>query len=291
MDKKQIEKIINEALAIEAEAAIDAGALGFMARSMVQATMPHKRILGNEFVRKNGLFTMSMLSPASIGLPYGSVPRLLMAWTTTEAVRTQSRELALGDNLSSFMRDLDLVPTGGRWGTITRLKTQTKRLFSTSISCTYDGKDKTALLGYRIADKALLWWDTKEPKQKSLWQSTVTLTEPFFKEVIEHPVPIDIRALKAIKRSPLAIDLYCWLTYRMSYLNKPTEIPWPALAAQFGSEYSRVRDFKAAVLKELVKVMVVYNGVNAAEGKHGLLLKPSKPHISKRGISVLMTKE
>jgi len=282
--RKHIEKLITESLAIEAEAAIDAGALGFMARSMVQATMPHKRIPGNEFVRKNGLFTMSMLSPASIGLPYGSVPRLLMAWTTTEAVRTQSRELVLGDNLSSFMRELDLVPTGGRWGTITRLKTQTKRLFSTSISCTYDGKDKTALLGYRIADKALLWWDTKEPKQKSLWQSTVTLTEPFFREVIEHPVPIDIRALKAIKRSPLAIDLYCWLTYRMSYLNKPTEIPWPALAAQFGSDYSRMHDFKVKVLKELVKVMAVYNGVNAAEGKYGLLLKPSSPHINKRGM-------
>jgi len=289
--QKNIEKLITEALAIEAEAAVEANALGFMARAMVQATMPHKKTTKNEFVRRNGAFTLSMLSPARIGLPYGSVPRLLMAWLTTEAVRTQSRELILGDNLSAFMRELDLVPTGGRWGSITRLKTQTKRLFSTSVSCTYDGKDKTALVGYRIADSALLWWDTKTPPaQQSLWKSAVTLTEPFFKELTEHPIPIDMRALKAIKRSPLALDLYCWLTYRMSYLSKQTEIPWPALAVQFGSEYSRTRDFKAAVLKELRKVMVVYSEVNVTEGKHGLILKPSPPHIKKKGVSFLLTK-
>jgi len=288
--KNQIEKLITEALAIEAEAAIEANALGFMARAMVQATMPHKKTTENEFVRRNGAFTLSMLSPARIGLPYGSVPRLLMAWLTTEAVRTQSRELILGDNLSGFMRELDMVPTGGRWGSITRLKTQTKRLFSTSVSCTYDGKDKTALAGFRIADSALLWWDTKSPEQHSLWKSAVILTEPFFKELTEHPVPIDMRALKAIKRSPLALDLYCWLTYRMSYLNKKTEIPWPALAVQFGSEYSRTRDFKAAVLKELRKVMVVYSDVNATEGKYGLILKPSPTHIRKKGVSFLLTK-
>jgi hypothetical protein len=28
---------------------------------------------------------------------------------------------------------------------------------------------------------------------------------------------VDFRALKAL-RSPLALDIYCWLTYRMSYL-------------------------------------------------------------------------
>jgi len=289
--QKNIEKLITEALAIEAEAAIEANALGFMARAMVQATMPHKKTTENEFVRRNGAFTLSMLSPAHIGLPYGSVPRLLMVWLTTEAVRTQSRELILGDNLSGFMRELGLVPTGGRWGSITRLKTQTKRLFSTSVSCTYDGKDKTALMGYRIADSALLWWDAKAPpEQHSLWKSAVTLTEPFFKELTEHPIPIDMRALKAIKRSPLAIDLYCWLTYRMSYLSKRTEIPWPALAIQFGSEYSRTRDFKAAVLKELRKVMMVYGEVNVAEGKYGLILKPSPTHIKKKGVSFLLTK-
>lgn len=138
------------------------------------------------------------------------------------------------------------------------------------------------MVGYRLADKALLWWNTKRPDQATLWQSTVTLTESFFCEVVEHPVPIDMRALKALKRSPLALDIYCWLTYRMSYLGRRTEIPWTALAAQFGSDYSRVRDFKADFEHELVKVLAVYSAARIEGGDSGLVLKPSKPHVASK---------
>lgn len=274
-----ITRLVNEALAVEAEAAINADALGFLARAMVQATLPHRRVPGNEFERRNGAFRLSLLAPSAVGLPYGSVPRLLLAWLTTEAVRTKTRELVLGDSLSAFMRELGLMPTGGRWGSITRLKAQTTRLFSATVSCTYEGDDKTALIGYRLADKALLWWDPKRPAQAGLWASTVTLSEAFYAEVINRPVPVDMRALRALKRSPLALDLYCWLTYRMSYLEKPTSIPWAALAAQFGSDYARLRDFKAAFVAELQKVEIVYSEVRVKPDERGLGLLPSRPHI------------
>src|SRR5262249_52989765 len=146
-----IDRLITEALAIELEEAQKAGALGFMARAMIQATLPHSRVEGNEFVRKNGAYTLAMWSHA--GLPFGSIPRLLPSWLATQAVRTQSRELLLGDTLSGFMRELAMVPTGGRWGSVTRLKEQTKRLFSATVSCAYDDAQKSAELGYRIADK------------------------------------------------------------------------------------------------------------------------------------------
>ena len=275
-----LDRLISDALAIEAEEAINAGALGFMARALVQATLPHKRVTGNEFTRRNGAFTLNLLAPSAIGLPYGTVPRLLLAWLTTEAVRTKSRDLVLGDSLSSFMRELDLIPTGGRWGSITRLKNQTQRLFSTSVDCFYTSEDRTGMVGYRFADKAMLWWHPKAPNQAALWQSTVSLSEPFFREVTEHPVPIDMRALRALKRSPMALDMYAWLTYRMSYLNKQTEIPWGALAEQFGSDYARLRDFKSAFLREMRKVLAVYPAARVTEGHHGLLLKPSRPHIA-----------
>lgn len=278
-----IERLITEALAIEAESAQQAGALGFMARAMVQATLPHKKVEGNEFERRNGAFTLSLMAPAKIGLPYGTVPRLLLSWLTTEAVRTQSREIELGDSLSGFMRDLDMVPTGGRWGSITRLKDQTRRLFASTVSATYDGNDRHAEMGYRLADKSLLWWDTQAPEQAALWRSSVTLTEQFYREIIEHPIPVDMRAIKALKRSPMALDIYCWLTYRSSYAKQSTTIPWAALAMQFGSDYGRTRDFRAAFLAELRKVAVVYTGAKVEPTDAGLILKPGTPHISKRG--------
>lgn len=285
MNHDNLNKLITEALAIEAEEAKKAGALGFMARALVQATMPHKNTEGNEFTRKNGAFVLSILAPSKIGLPYGSIPRLLMAWLTTEAVLTKSRTLCLGKTLTSFMGELDLVPTGGRWGSITRLRDQTRRLFTSTISCSYELENRESERGFRVADSHDLWWYPKSPSQSSFFESTVTLSETFFQEIINYPVPIDLRVLKALKRSPMALDIYCWLTYRVSYLKNQIEIPWIALQAQFGSAYAAspqgTRDFKRAFLRELKKIHLAYPEIKAEAGKLGFVLKPSKTHILK----------
>ena len=274
--------LIADTLAIEAETAQAAGSLGFLARAMVQATLPHKKVAGTEFERKNGAFTLHLLAPAKIGLPYGTVPRLLLAWLTTEAVRTQNRELFLGDSLSHFMHELDMVPTGGRWGSITRLKDQTARLFASTVSATYADKQSHTEAGFRLADRSTLWWDAKAPEQAGLWESSVKLSETFFAEVIAHPIPVDMRAIRALKKSPLALDIYAWMTYRASYATKPSEIPWQALAMQFGSDYAQVRDFKVAFLDALRKVHTVYAGANFELGERGLIVKPTRPHITRK---------
>lgn len=281
---KSVDALIQQALAIESEAAQEAGALGFMARAMVQATLPHRKPEGIYFERKNGAFTLTLMAPPKIGLPYGSIPRLLLTWLTTEAVKTRSRELELGDNLSGFMRELDMVPTGGRWGTITRLKEQTRRLFASTISAAYESTEVEAELGYRLADQSMLWWDAHNPSQAGLWKSTVTLSERFYQEVIDRPVPIDMRAVKALKKSPMALDIYIWFTYRASYLKKPSSIPWEALALQFGSNYTRLRDFRAAFLNELRKVATVYGHIQVEPTDTGLTIKPTLTHIGKKGM-------
>lgn len=274
--------LINRALAIEEEDARSAGALGFMARAMVMATLPHSKVEGNEFVRKNGNYTLTLLAPSAIGLPYGSVPRLLLAWLTTEAVRTKSPDLLLGDSLSYFMRELEMTPTGGRWGSITRLKEQTRRLFNSTVTASYEDDRTIADRGYRLTEKSVLWWDSPEPKQAGLWLSTVTLSDQFYREVIDRPVPIDMRAIKALKRSPMALDIYTWLTYRMSYLKRPTVIPWEGVAMMLGSGYAELRYFKRYFLIELKKVLLVYPAVNVEALDDGLMIRPSKTHIPKK---------
>jgi hypothetical protein len=278
-----IDALINQALAIEDEKAQEAGALGFMARAMVQATLPHRTVAGNEFERRNGNFILTLQAPSKIGLPYGSTPRLLLAWVTTEAVKTKSRELELGDSMSAFMAELGLTPTGGANGSIIRLKNQTRRLFSATVTASYEDDKQIADMGYRLADKSVLWWHSKDPEQAGLWKSTVTLSEHFFNEVIDRPVPIDMRAIKALKQSPMALDIYTWLTYRASYLKRPTVIPWASMALQFGSDYKVLRQFKAAFLTELKKVVLVYGRVQVEATEQGLVVKPSLTHISKKG--------
>ena len=92
-----------------------------------------------------------------------------------------------------------------------------------------------------------------------------------------------MRALKALKRSPMALDIYCWLTYRMCYLKRPTNIPWGALQTQFGADYARdaqgIRNFRKAFVHHLKKVAEVYRTAHVEPSDNGLLLKPSPPHV------------
>lgn len=129
----------------------------------------------------------------------------------------------------------------------------------------------------------MLWWESKDLEQMEQWRSTVKLSEMFYDEIIYHPVPIDMRAVLALKQSSLALDIYHMLTHRVSYLKKPTIIPWEVVAGIFGSDYSRLRAFKAAFIAELKKVVLVYPQLQVEPTDHGLLIRPSRTHIPKKG--------
>ena len=161
-----------------------------------------------EYKRVNGHYTLYMAAGGGCKLPYGSLPRLLMAWISTEAVRTQSRELALGRSLSAFMRSLGLEPVGG---VRTRLRNQMKRLFNAHVRLVYEDKHGEQFVNSLIAERGEFWWNPKRPDERTLWESKIELSEKFFNEIINHPVPLDMNTLKALKRSPLGLDLYLWL--------------------------------------------------------------------------------
>ena len=88
--------------------------LGFMARTMALCSLPRTNP-GNrkEYKRVNGPFTLYMVAGGGNKLPFGNLPRLILAWVSTEAVRTQSRVLVLGKSLSEFMRTLDIYSSSG----------------------------------------------------------------------------------------------------------------------------------------------------------------------------------
>jgi hypothetical protein len=287
VNSKQIDKLIEEAWQIEQHDAREAGRLGFMARSLAIATMPHRKTEKSEFVRRNGAFILSMWSRPRIGLPYGSVPRLLTAWMTTEAVRTKERELVLGRTLSGFMNQLGMTATGGRWGSIPRLRDQMRRLLTCSIQGTWKSDTRDVGTNVQVASKWNLWWDPQSPEQAGLWQSSITLNQDFFDEVVHHPVPVDLGVLKTLKKSPLALDIYIWLTYRVNYLRGRAEIPWPAIQMQFGAGYPLTpqgqRDFRKAFREQLKKVVIAYNpSPRVEESAQCLVLHPSRSHILPR---------
>lgn len=313
---KWIEEVVAASYAMDHEDARSAGALGFMHRALVNTAMPYKDPKSRVFERRNGSFTLSILAGYAGGIPYGIYPRLLMSWVSTEVVRTKSPELELGESLAGFLREvLNVSSSGGKHGTSTRVAEQMKRLFGAQIvavdagqpgrrpfrlrnmavvnemdldeddferrlSSASDGADESPLAkpgGER------LW--TPQHVNQSGWKSRVLLTEYFYEEILRSPVPIDLRAYRALRGSPLAMDVYAWLTYRMSYLQKPSKvIKWVVLMAQFGSSYSGERavlDFKRNFLQALNAVLLAYPQAKVKVMDDGLVLLPSAPHVAK----------
>ena len=261
--------------------------LGFMARTMALCSLPRSNP-GNQLQYKltNGPFTLGMIAGLGNKLPYGNLPRLLLAWVSTEAVRTQSRELVLGRSLSEFMRTLGIYHnSGGRGGVQTRLRNQMKRLFGCSVSLIYKGERGSASKSSFVADRTEFWWNERKPDEPVLWESKIRLGEDFFNEIIQHPVPIDMNTLKALKRSSLGLDLYLWLTYRTFTLKSLLRLSWPTLYRQFGVDPSRASDrvtvdnFRKDCLRELKKVKTAWPELNYATAKGVLILLPSTPVI------------
>jgi hypothetical protein len=248
--------------------------------------MPHSESKETYFQRENGRYTLSMVADPKIGLPYGTIPRLLFAWITTEAVRTKKRKLKLGRSLSEFMRRLDIEPTGGRKGTITALREQVKRLFATTISCTYSDDVHDAGVRMSLVDEYDLWWSPKEINQLGLSESTIILSEKFFNEITKSPVIFYMEALKALRKSPMALDIYMWLTYKNSYSTNPVVISWESLQMQFGAGYPETAqgkaDFKRKFREALKKVCVVYQDASkCGVFRGGLKYVPGLPHVPK----------
>ena len=84
-----------------------------------------------------------------------------------------------------------------------------------------------------IADSTVFWWN--KPDQPSLWDSKIELGEKFYNEIINHPVPIEMNTLTALKRSSLGLDLYLWLVYRTFTLRAPLRLTWRLLYRSSGA--------------------------------------------------------
>ena len=272
--------------------------IGYMAWPFVQATMPHRHLKDanglelNEFERRNGDFLITMQSPRRIGLPYGGKPRLILLWITTQAVKTQSPIIELGKSQNDFIRSLNLGSegSGGENGNIRPLKDQMQRLLMCNITCFNEGNNDKGFLMQSVKPVTaakLYWWGAKNPEQQCLWESTLTLGHDYYSAIINSPVPVNIEALKALQRSPMAMDIYCWLTFRNSYAKTGSKIPWEVLQMQFGAGYPKTiegkRNFKKKFIKGLRDVMIIYpDASKLSTDADNLIYVPGRPDIPKK---------
>lgn len=273
--------------------------LAFTMRELVHCTLPYRdpgdvpvwcRQNGNIFLGiRPGL---DIVAKKNLGIPYGSIPRLLLFWLTTEAVRTKSRRIELGRSYADFTEKIGFsVETGrGPRGDATRLKNQLHRLLGSSIVFHQDlnaGQFQGLREGqFNVATMRELWWNPKTPQQLEVFMSWVELGEHFYTMARKAPVPVDLRVLKVLKRSPLALDLYVWASYKSlaaARSGRPQTMIWQDFMRQFGTEYKRADHFQEAVMEKLKLIQQLYPELRISEVRGGLAILPtSRPAIPLR---------
>lgn len=282
--------LLDEALQIEQEEAKSAGALGYMSRTLVQVTLPHTDPKTLYYERTNGKLSLAVRGHKTYGVPFGIIPRIVLAWISTEAVKTKSPVLELGKSAADFSRKLELHYNGHD---LARLKKQSLALARAVISVDELGTATSTSMAYediKITSRGFLFWSDKNPELQGLWESTLTLTDDFYKSVTTRPVPMDSRALHSLKKSPLAMDIYTWLVYRMFVLrvsrHRQALIPWVGLKSQFGNGYANdqkgLENFRTNFIKQLKKVLMFYPSASdhlENVGEH-LKMTPCRLHIS-----------
>ena len=265
----------------------------FLCRQLIQVTLPHSNPgYIPIWTRKNNNLLLS-IKPGyekgkPIGYPFGSIPRLLIFWMTKEALRKKSRIISLGDNLSSFMKEIGLNPSGGKRGNNTRLKTQMKRLFRADISLEYDYNIPNLLRGtswvdMKVAKKGNYWWNLKHSCKSILWEKWIELDKDFYDAITTYPVPLDMRALKVLKNSAMALDLYAWVTWRSfaAYQSgKSQSITWRSFNKQLGANYNDLNNLKKKCKAALNKIKLVYPDLKMENIEGGFKILPSsKPSV------------
>lgn len=236
------------------------GEVGYMARCFVVAGLPHADP-GNVPVwsRANGFATLTVQQGyvreggrlIGVGFPFGSTARWLLLFVFTEAVRSQSPRVSLGLSLTAFLRALGLSRDGHR---IRSVRRQLHRLLAASIRFTFRDHDVVAGRDLSLASDYMLW---RQPSGVRALGFAV-LHDSLFRDLISHPIPLDLGAIRALRDSPLAMDLFVWLSFRLRSLRQPLSLSWLIMQEQFGSDYSATKEFARNLRKELRRVHVVW---------------------------------
>lgn len=272
--------------------------LQFSHSVLCQVGIPRKHTPERRYERSNG--NLSLLVEAGSlwnglwwieqPLPYGAIPRLVLVHISTEAVKTRSRVIDMGDSMRRFLLELGIQPTGGARGGYTALRRQMQALAACRMTLGMtDGAKATTIDAKPIKRfDAWIFNGHEDGAQRTLWPGELELSEDFYDTLTQHAVPLDYRALGALKHSALALDIYTWLAHRLPRVGNPmgSKVSWSNLKDQFGQDYGRSKDFKKSFRHALKQVETVYLDARLRDAPGGLVLLPSRSPIPRTLIQV-----
>jgi hypothetical protein len=284
-------KLIDQSILIKDNPATIQNA-SFMLSIFCQLAFPRSDCGEAYFLRECGKARLALDAGMSVEgekitlarIPYGMVPRLILNYIFSCAVRYKSPEVDFGNSAAEMMRRLGLSPTGGKRGNYANFKNQLAWLADCNIEFDFHVRNKKiSYCGKIFSDHDFHLNVIKK------WSPKIILENSFYEVLVgqKNAVPIDMRAVSALKGSALALDIYYMLSERLHRVTaKPVTLYWKNLRVQFGSEYadsdSGKRSFKENFLKALKKVKMVYPTADIDVIDGGVRIRKSRPPIPKK---------
>lgn len=257
--------------------------LCFNSRPFVLCGLPIRRLPKDQLLyeRRNGKFVLQVTGHPEFGVPFGQ-DRLVPIFLATLAVQQQSQTIRF--RTAAEMLETFGMQTGGK--EYRRLVGAFERVFGATIFFGTDGSKGFAKVVQRsrfnFMREAQIWY-SRSPEQRPIsseFENVVVLTDDFYHEILAHPIPNDLGAVKILAASPAILDLYMWLSYR-SFKARGTEsisiFGEFGLASQLGCvEYSRPRRFRAMLEQWLQTIREIWPQCPARIAANGQTIEISE---------------
>jgi hypothetical protein len=252
-----------------------------MHAGFAMTALPHRATTETVWERQSGDVKLLLESgrtsaTESIGLPYGSVARMILLYLQTEAVKTRSREVELGRSMNTWLNSMGMGNGGHNYNLV---REQSRRLSLCRLTFLRVSAKQTFITNGSFVHDAILPNDDTDDNQLQFWRPCVRLDEGFYKSLIEHPLPVREAAIRSLGHRSMAIDIYLWLAYRLHILEKPIKLTWHNLANQFGSGFADIKNFKKKFKEPLALALAAYPDAKVELANGGLLLHPSRPPV------------
>lgn len=224
-------------------------------------------------------------------VPAGPKARIVATYVNDFAFRHKTRTIDLGKSLRVFMEKAG-VPVGGRNGK--ELQREMENFAAARIYLGIWGVDQAHQDEIRIAPKMSFWLE-KNPDQMAFWRPEMQLSQEYYDTLTvgRHLAPVHWPGLLALQRSPRAMDIFCFLSYRLyKPLKRPVVLSIDTLHTMFGKDCKRHAHFWPRFIDDLKKAHKHYPEARVEPskdraGKDCLILHSSPPLIPHRTVAYL----
>ncbi|MBB4611436.1 replication protein RepA [Sphingomonas yabuuchiae] len=258
----------------------------FMHSILCQIGLPRSKFDGDRFERKNGSAALEVRAGSiwtgtdmvQQPIPYGPIPRLILAYVSTFAVRERTPEIPFGESANDALRILGIDKGGPAYK---MFRTQVSALAACSMTIGFTAGDRAYTFHGNPVEQFEAWLPGQEG-QRSLWPSSMVLGRRFYETLLDHAVPVDLRAFSSLRGSAMAMDLYLYLVQRLHRISRPVGLTWWMLKDQFGQEYvgeDALADFKKKFKKALAQAQSVYPDAKIEIVRGGIKLFSSRPAV------------